>query len=206
MSAAPKTKIPANSVRLPVLRASGKLDRLPWGWDAGMGILTLPDGLREDYLAAVEGGAEFDPERMVAEVIGEDGEDEGGGLTGGGASGAKFCVHITLPVLREGEIRFQTFRQCEEGLMEVCGDGQQVEGRFYGGAHGEDFSENTKDMQSERRRTVAVDLRDFPGDVQDLLRARAIREMRPVEEVIADYVVETARGIVRRAEATAGAA
>jgi hypothetical protein len=56
------------------------------------------------------------------------------------------------------------------------------------------------------RRTVAVDLRDFPGEVQDMLRSRAIREMRPVEEVIADYVVETARMIVRRAEATAGAA
>ena len=58
----------------------------------------------------------------------------------------------------------------------------------------------------ERRRTVEVDLRDFPGEVQDMLRSRAIREMRPVEEVIADYVVETARMIVLRAEATAGAA
>ena len=60
--------------------------------------------------------------------------------------------------------------------------------------------------QEDRRRMVAVDLRDFPGEVQDMLRQRAIREMRPVEEVIADYVVETARMIVRRAEATAGAA
>jgi hypothetical protein len=206
MTAATQTMIPANPIRIPVVRASGKLERLPWGWDAETGILTLPQVLREAYLAAVECGAEFDPERMVAEVIGEGGEGECGGLTSIGASGAKFCVHITLPVLREGEIRFQSFRQCEEGLMEVRGDGEDAEGRFYGLEHGAEFSNTIKDMQSERRRTVAVDLRDFPGEVQDMLRKRAIKEMRPVEEVIADYVVETARMIVRRAEATAGAA
>lgn len=51
-----------------------------------------------------------------------------------------------------------------------------------------------------------MDLRDFPGEVQDMLRLRAIREMRPVEEVIADYVVETARMIVSRAEGKPGEA
>jgi hypothetical protein len=47
---------------------------------------------------------------------------------------------------------------------------------------------------------VQLDLRDLPGEVQDMLRERAIREGRPVAMVVADYVVETARMIVRTAE------
>ena len=52
----------------------------------------------------------------------------------------------------------------------------------------------------ERPRFVQLDLRDLPGEVQDMLRERAIREGRPVAMVVADYVVETARMIVRTAE------
>lgn len=44
-----------------------------------------------------------------------------------------------------------------------------------------------------------LDLRDFPADVQDLLKDRAIREMRPIGEVIADYVLEVAKTIVAAA-------
>ncbi len=44
-----------------------------------------------------------------------------------------------------------------------------------------------------------LDLRDFPADVQDLLKDRAIREKRPIGEVIAEYVLETAKAIVAAA-------
>jgi hypothetical protein len=44
-----------------------------------------------------------------------------------------------------------------------------------------------------------IDLRDFPADVQDLLKDRAVREHRPIGEVIAEYVVEVARAIVANA-------
>lgn len=44
-----------------------------------------------------------------------------------------------------------------------------------------------------------LDLRDFPADVQDLLKDRAIRERRPIGEVIADYVLEVAKTIVAAA-------
>lgn len=42
---------------------------------------------------------------------------------------------------------------------------------------------------------IEVDLRDFPADVQDLLRDRAVRERRPMGDVIRDYVTEVARQI-----------
>ncbi len=45
-----------------------------------------------------------------------------------------------------------------------------------------------------------IDLRDFPADVQDLLRDRAIREARPIGAVIKDYVLEVSRMIVASAE------
>lgn len=45
-----------------------------------------------------------------------------------------------------------------------------------------------------------IDLRDFPADVQDLLRDRAIREARPIGEVIKEYVLEVSRMIVASAE------
>lgn len=44
-----------------------------------------------------------------------------------------------------------------------------------------------------------LDLRDFPADVQELLRDRAIRERRAIGEVIGDYVLEVARTIVAAA-------
>ena len=44
-----------------------------------------------------------------------------------------------------------------------------------------------------------LDLRDFPADVQDLLRDRAIRERRPIGDVIRDYVLEVSRAIVAAA-------
>lgn len=48
--------------------------------------------------------------------------------------------------------------------------------------------------------TVHLDLRDFPADVQDILRDRAIRERRPIGEIIAEYVLEVAKAIVASAE------
>lgn len=44
-----------------------------------------------------------------------------------------------------------------------------------------------------------LDLRDFPADVQDLLRDRAIRERRPIGEIVRDYVLEVAKAIVAAA-------
>lgn len=44
-----------------------------------------------------------------------------------------------------------------------------------------------------------LDLRDFPADVQDLLKDRAISERRPIGEIISDYVLEVARAIVANA-------
>ena len=41
-----------------------------------------------------------------------------------------------------------------------------------------------------------LDLRDFPADVQDLLKDRAVRERRPIGEVIAEYVVEVAKAVL----------
>jgi len=41
-----------------------------------------------------------------------------------------------------------------------------------------------------------IDLRDLPADVQDILRDRAIREHRPMAEVLKDYVLESARLII----------
>ena len=41
--------------------------------------------------------------------------------------------------------------------------------------------------------TIEIDLRDLPADVQDILRDRAIKESRPMPQVIKDYVLESAR-------------
>lgn len=49
-----------------------------------------------------------------------------------------------------------------------------------------------------------IDLRDFPADVQDILVGRAIRERRPIGEIVAEYVVEVARAIVANATNTGG--
>lgn len=50
-----------------------------------------------------------------------------------------------------------------------------------------------------------LDLRDFPADVQDLLKDRAIRERRPIGEIIAAYVLEVAKAIVASAGSTRAA-
>jgi len=44
-----------------------------------------------------------------------------------------------------------------------------------------------------------IDLRDFPADVQDLLKDRAIRERRPIGEVIREYVLEVAKAVLASA-------
>lgn len=46
---------------------------------------------------------------------------------------------------------------------------------------------------------IEIDLRDFPADVQDLLKDRAISARRPISEVIADYVIEVAKAVVANA-------
>ena len=44
-----------------------------------------------------------------------------------------------------------------------------------------------------------LDLRDFPADVQDLLKDRAVRDRRPIGEVIAEYVLEVAKAVIANA-------
>ena len=46
---------------------------------------------------------------------------------------------------------------------------------------------------------IELDLRDFPADVQELLRDRAIRERKAIGEIIAGYVLEIAKAIVASA-------
>ena len=48
--------------------------------------------------------------------------------------------------------------------------------------------------------TVDIDLRDLPADVQDILRDRAIREHRPMPQVLKEYVLESARLIIAAAK------
>ncbi len=47
--------------------------------------------------------------------------------------------------------------------------------------------------------TAQIDLRELPADVQDILRDRAIREHRPMAEVLKEYVLESARLIIAAA-------
>ena len=47
---------------------------------------------------------------------------------------------------------------------------------------------------------IEIDLRDFPADVQDLLKDRAVSARRPIGEVIADYVLEVAVAVVANAK------
>lgn len=47
---------------------------------------------------------------------------------------------------------------------------------------------------------TTLDLRDFPADVQELLQGRAIRERRPIDAVIKDFVTEVSREIVKVAD------
>lgn len=44
--------------------------------------------------------------------------------------------------------------------------------------------------------TMEIDLRDLPADVQDILRDRAIKEHRPMPQVMKDYVLESAKLII----------
>lgn len=46
---------------------------------------------------------------------------------------------------------------------------------------------------------IELDFRDFPADVQDLLKTRAIRERKSIGQVVSEYVVEIAREIVAKA-------
>jgi hypothetical protein len=65
-----------NRVRLPVVRADGKLEKLPWGYDAETGVYTVPGGLdyRTDIslesakvgLGRVDGDFPFSDARSVA--------------------------------------------------------------------------------------------------------------------------------------------
>ncbi|MBK1835042.1 hypothetical protein [Roseibacillus ishigakijimensis] len=41
-----------------------------------------------------------------------------------------------------------------------------------------------------------IDIREFPPDVQDLLRDRAISQCRPIGEVVKDFAKQTARLIL----------
>jgi len=50
--------------------------------------------------------------------------------------------------------------------------------------------------------TFNLDLRDLPADVQDILRDRAIKEHRPMTEIIREYVLESAKLIIAAARET----
>lgn len=45
-----------------------------------------------------------------------------------------------------------------------------------------------------------IELRDFPADVQDMLRDRAIERCVPISVVIVDYVMESSELIVATQE------
>ena len=45
-------------------------------------------------------------------------------------------------------------------------------------------------------KTMEYELRDLPADVQDILRDRAVKESRPVSEILKDYVLESARLLI----------
>ncbi len=47
--------------------------------------------------------------------------------------------------------------------------------------------------------SIEIELRDLPADVQDILKDRAIRDARPMSQVIKDYVLESARLIIAAA-------
>lgn len=51
------------------------------------------------------------------------------------------------------------------------------------------------------KNVTEIDLRDFPADVQDLLRQRAIESRRPIEAVIAEYVRQVSEEILQVAGA-----
>lgn len=41
--------------------------------------------------------------------------------------------------------------------------------------------------------TIELELRDFPADVQDILKQRAVEQCVTIDKVIHDYVLETSR-------------
>jgi plasmid stability protein len=47
--------------------------------------------------------------------------------------------------------------------------------------------------------TIELSIRDLPADVQDILRDRAIKQRRPIGDVVRDYVLEVAKAIVAAA-------
>ncbi len=52
-------------------------------------------------------------------------------------------------------------------------------------------------MHPETKRTMSatieLELRDFPADVQDILKQRAVEQCVTIDKVIHDYVLETSR-------------
>jgi len=47
--------------------------------------------------------------------------------------------------------------------------------------------------------TTEIEFRELPPDVQDILQNRAIREHRPMTDIIREYVLESARLIIAAA-------
>lgn len=43
--------------------------------------------------------------------------------------------------------------------------------------------------------TIQFKLRDFPADVQDILKQRAVEQRRAISEVIHDYLIEVSKTI-----------
>lgn len=55
----------------------------------------------------------------------------------------------------------------------------------------------------DRPISFSIELRDFPSDVQDILRDRAVKEHRPISEIVRDFVLESAKLIIAANEKTA---
>lgn len=51
-------------------------------------------------------------------------------------------------------------------------------------------------MNVDAMNAIELDLRDFPADVQDLLRDRAIRDRKPIGQIIGEFATEISTSIV----------
>lgn len=57
-------------------------------------------------------------------------------------------------------------------------------------------------MKINRKHIEAVKLREFPYDVQEFLKDRAIRECKPVAQIVKEFTMQTAR-LINQAKSAA---
>lgn len=115
------------SVRLPVLRASGEIEQLPEGYDAESRVLTLSQpGMHEAFLEAVQRGAELDALWIEgSEFFGEAGEQVNAGLAAVvGGEHAGDGIHLRLPMWIRGRAVVNEFCREDGRLVQVAGNGE----------------------------------------------------------------------------------